>query len=591
VTLLQTVFSPVAVIDRRRIVVPEPRPPAPGGAENTYGMMYDVLEAYYQNNGIFSNVQYGLTTEGIKAEAVRGLRNPAFRCVEFHASKLWPGPLETALPIRTRNEAIQGPIQQVWTWSNWANRKQLAARYLAGLGDLVLKVVTKVRDDAGNDLPISDRRVYFQVIKPRYVTDLVTDERNFVKRIRIDIPQQRRTPDGTKDVVRTELWEEDRGVGGVQIWEHDQGEEAPIEQLGPVLLEQSLESMGIDFIPIVYAPFRDVGENRGANAFVYQLDKIDEINAQVTRLHKIMFRYGRPVWAILSNMVDATRRAMPAPRFEDSPYSGPTAAGTAGLSGAETWLEGEPVLYFPGLSKPELLIPALQYESFLNAIEAMMRELEDDLPELIYYRVIRSFQEASGRALSYMLSPAVDRVIEVRASAEAALVRADQIALTLGRQIGIFGTGIGTFDSADDKSSFAHTFATRPVIPLSEMDIAEAERARTEAFQRKHELGVPKRRLWLEMGYDQDEIAENEQWWAKEQQEDLKNNQALLEMQAEVQADAVAQQAEVQALAASIKPNTSLTVPANPQSPGTPGRGAGRPRGTQQANSQTIARR
>src|SRR5690242_7925392 len=87
--------------------------------------LYGLLRAYYQNNGLYSRLARAMVERGLDAAPMAALRNPAFRVVEFYVAAIWPGPLSTALPIRTDNEAIVAPIEQVWAWSNWAARKQV----------------------------------------------------------------------------------------------------------------------------------------------------------------------------------------------------------------------------------------------------------------------------------------------------------------------------------------------------------------------------------------------------------------------------------------------------------------------------------
>src|SRR5687768_12752992 len=103
--------------------------------------MYAALWAYYQGNAMYETLrqQHVVTTLG--NEALRGLRNPAFRATEYYVAHLWPGPLKQALPIEPADgvpnpDALTAAIEQIWTWGNFAQRKQVAARYLAGLGDL-----------------------------------------------------------------------------------------------------------------------------------------------------------------------------------------------------------------------------------------------------------------------------------------------------------------------------------------------------------------------------------------------------------------------------------------------------------------------
>src|SRR5690348_13338661 len=75
---------------------------------------YDVLQSYYESNGLYQVLQSAGAAAGLSGEQLRAIRNPAFRAVEFHASHLWPGSLPDALPIVTENERIIPAVQQVW---------------------------------------------------------------------------------------------------------------------------------------------------------------------------------------------------------------------------------------------------------------------------------------------------------------------------------------------------------------------------------------------------------------------------------------------------------------------------------------------
>ena len=224
-----------------------------------YDNTYAVLRAYYHNNDLYSDVEAALHERAIWREGMQSLRNPAHRVVEFYAAKLWPGSLPAALPIETRHEAIIEPIQQVWEWSNWSAKKQVAARWFAMLGDLFIKVVT--RPDAS--------RVYFQLVQPDYVTDFATDERGYLTYCRIDVPQ---TVDGQSRTL-TEVWTK----LSVRQWLHTRSKDEPVERLGQPKSETLLSTWGIDFVPIVHAKFQDVGDDRGVGVYTHAIDKIDEV--------------------------------------------------------------------------------------------------------------------------------------------------------------------------------------------------------------------------------------------------------------------------------------------------------------------------
>ena len=157
----------------------------------------------------------------------------------------------------------------------------------------------------------------------------------------------------------------------------------------------------------------------------------------------------------------------------------------------------------PGNARLAPLVPQVNYDAALNVVAAMMQELEKDLPELAYYR-LREMGDISGRAAKLLLSDAVARVEEARGNAETALIRANQMALTIGRVAGLWGEDVGAYEAGD----FEHTFAPREVIPTSELERAQADKAKADAFKVRVELGVSQEQALRELGYSDDEIAE-----------------------------------------------------------------------------------
>lgn len=408
---------------------------------------YRTLRAYYENNGLYDVIREMARGVGAEAQALRPLRNPAHRAVEFYAAKLWPGMLPDALPIVAGNERIVEPIQQVWTWSGWSAAKQVAARWFACYGDWFTKVV--VKRDAGG----APQSVYFQIIDAQYVTDLDADERGFLTFLRIDLPRRKREGDGVKSYTYTEVW--DKATQTYRVWEHGHGADTALGQLGTPQRQAQFSEFSIDFVPVVHAKFRDVGEARGAGCFVHCLDKIDETNRSATRLHQMLWRHNKAMWALSANMQDSDGRPVPAPlipRNDDDKVS---------LSDDEDWVE------LPGLSTLQPLTPQIQYDAALAVVDAQIAEIERDLPELAYYR-LQERSDMSGVAIRTLLSAATDRLVEARGNAETALARLDAMALTIGQNVGLF-TGLGTYEDGD----FEHSFQTREAFPISPAEEAD----------------------------------------------------------------------------------------------------------------------
>ncbi len=453
-----------------------------GGVELPPLERYAVMEAYYKNNGLYQDLARALQQLSVQTQAIRGLMNPAYRIVEFYPSVLWPGRLPEALPIipDDTNSAIVEPIQQIWTWSNWTRKKQFYARWLALFGDVFIKVP---RSENG-------QRVFFQIVRPEFVTDFETDERDNIVTCRIDIPISEKVGNSLMQWTHTELWSKAEQLE--RIWVHKEGREAEIEDLGTPSEVHDFSEWGIDFVPIVHVPFRDVGELRAAGAFTFQIDKIDQVNADATRLGQLLFRHNRPSTVFVGGQ-DSDGRALPPPTVITNQ--------TTGLMERID----EDVLSVGGDTRVMSLIHNINWDAQLKKVENGMREIEDDCPELGWWRV-REFgrsNDVSGRALNYILAPAIRRAIEARGNGEDGMVRAAMMALTIGAQgePRLF-SNIGTFEDGD----FEHRFAEREVVPISDMEKAETDRARALAAQAWVAAGLPLEDILRRNDYPEDDI-------------------------------------------------------------------------------------
>ena len=409
---------------------------------------YRVLFAYYQQNGLYDYLNLQLQATKSSSHALKPIRNPANRVVEFYASKLFPGKLPEGLVITTENEAIIEPIHKLWTWSNFSSTKQKWARWFAIFGDWFVKITTKGEPVDG---------VLMSIIRPEYVTKMELDSSGFLTYIRIDVPQ---TDDDGEVTWHTEEWDKETQV--MTIWSHDQGPDKAIKDLpNPVSSMTFEQTHGSDFIPIVYQQFRDDGAGRGNGAFSAQLDKIDEANKQATRLAQILFRYNRPLWAATSTGVDQTGRPLP-------PISLDGVVDSAGI----LQFGKDDFLSLPAASDLKSLVPNINYADALAVLESQLSELEKDLPELAYYQ-LSGFREISGRAIRFLLDAMISRVKEARGNAETGLQRAHAMALTVGANFGLEGfTGIGLFE----EGAFQHDFLEREVLPEDLLERSEIVR-------------------------------------------------------------------------------------------------------------------
>lgn len=390
--------------------------------------LWKQLMDYYQQNGLYDDLMEAAYYLDTWHDAMKPLRNPANRSVEFFVAKLMPGVLPDALPIVTENESIIEPIQSVWEWSNLNEKKPSVLRHYSIYGNIFLHPVSS--EDG--------TRVYLQFLDPMYLTDFTKDDSGNMLTARVDIPQ-----DGSK------WWTEYWTTEGCWMWENSMNPSTRIEDLGDPVYSASLSEFGIDFCPFVHVQFRNIGEKWGWGAFQHCLDKIDEANRMATRLHQMIFRYNKPLWALTSNAVDSMNRPVPAPRI-------------GGSNSDKLEIEDDTLVRLPGVSTLTPLIPNVNYAALAAVLDGQMAEIEKDLPELRYYELSKQ-NNLSGIAIRLLLNDAIDRAEEARANFEAGLIRAESMALTMGSYLGIF-SGIGNDN--------AHSYQQREIFPVSKTEKA-----------------------------------------------------------------------------------------------------------------------
>ena len=432
----------------------------PASTPWTARQRYEMMDNYYYANGVYTALMESLRAADVHVHAITEIRNPVAAAVEFYAAKLWPGPLETALQIKpaepARADLLTEAINRVWDWSNWAAKKQLAARWLPLHGDLFLHARQKVkRRGTGTDgAPLYEiTGAYIQVVDAKEVTDFREDERGFITLLRHDVSN---TDDRGYTTYTVTVWSKD--AGDVKTYRHTQAIDTPLSHMGDPVSIVPFAAQGIDFIPWAHCPFRDVGPEdevpRGLPLIWTAISKIDACNRNATRLNDLMLRHGKPTNALKSNMIDATGRpiAVNLEIQEDS-------------NGVKTWGDDD-VLNLPGNAELQQLVPNINYQAHLDLVTADLRAIEMDLPELTYHRIMDK-GEMSGKALQRVLSVLVDRVVEVRGNAYPTLIRATQMALTLaqvGEVKGFDSKALGTYDTG----AFAFTLVGQDVIPQTE---------------------------------------------------------------------------------------------------------------------------
>lgn len=456
--------------------------------------MYDLLEALYYND--VQDVADTLRPTGQRPYEARGLRNPSHAVVEYFVSTVWPRNLNDAFPFEYPPEftlehikRLERNVHKLWLNSNWAVKKSLYIRRQAMLGDAVIKIATNQK--SANDKPT---RVFFRHIHPMYVTEFDVDERDYLTYIRIDVPKSRRTATGkVEQFTEVEVWDKERGR--FRVWHTDLGFAAPYEALGPPRIDDDMEAYGVDFIPFVHAKFKDDGRRRGLSALTPAVSKILEADRMATRMSDMLFRFNRPEKALVSNHLDPRGFPMPAPKLPEPDEFDEVTMGN------ERWYR------FPSGWSPQNLVAAVDYRSLLDAINAQVESNRlTDFPSLTYYMLAEIGRDLSGKALRYMLTPAISQTVEARANSDWTLVRANQMGIHVMKQNGLLedGADVGSYDQGD----YEHWFGDRPVISLSEDEQVSIRKTKAEASAARRAYGVTMRQLLLEDGFTEAEAEE-----------------------------------------------------------------------------------
>jgi hypothetical protein len=460
-------------------------------AEAPISDRYALLRALYAQNGLYAGTAQYLKDEGLWMPSLKAIGNPTNQVVEFYAAVL-PGP---DMVIQSDNLNLAEPIRKLWKWSNFDALRVVLARENAMLGDSFVKVV---QNDART-------RVYFQMIDPEYVVDFDVDARGNVVWIRIDVPRQRRLANGTLEpYTEIEVWS--KAEQSYRLWEYDQ-RNGPVYSLDDDLarlkqpkVEMPLAAFGIDFVPFVHIPFRRVpGEARGQAAVWPSIEKIVNLDLILTALHQNYFAYDRPTTTLESPSVTSSGLGAPPPMIKQGNIDD-------GQTNVINW--GRDKLFrLPSGWTIKHTVPDINFAAGLAIVQDYWTMLVRERAELIWSMLAELGSNTSGVALKTMAAKAEAMGREARANWEQGVVRADMMGLTMMVGARLAEASIGSFDSPDPATSFDHAFEERPILPVVEMDEAQAELAKAQGFAAWVAAGLPFVEAAQRAGYTEEEAA------------------------------------------------------------------------------------
>lgn len=460
--------------------------------------LHALMRGMAMNSAVYESIAAGLPRYGLEGVALQGLRNPTNAVAQFYRATLWPGTIreddaESALPLimpeRTTNDALRAAIHGVWRASNWNSLKDDVAYDNANLGEQVLKIVEGK----------PTKPPYVQVIQPEFLTDLDVDGRRYLTYIRLDIPISSidaeslgyRTADQYRTIWRTEIWDKRRST--YRVWVHQEGATTPDNELGTPLIDTELDQVyGVDFIPFVHMMHeRSSASPRGIPATLRAFDKIVYLDVLATSLHQRLNNHNTDEKVLQSQLTGAMGEPLPPPMLGDAGKV--TVNGTTIWSLPSGWTMNNTASLIDFVSHAAEVVTT--YESLKNT----------DLPELAWGLISESGNDVSGKALQYQLTAAKARCDQARGMAEDALIRATQMALSVGQAMEVAGfdaASIGTYDTG----ALDFWIDDRPIVPLTEQERDDLDTAKANRLKVLTDAGASLEAAAKTAGYTDDEI-------------------------------------------------------------------------------------
>ncbi len=368
---------------------------------------YSLLWAYY-NNSLFdraaANLQVWTAYKSAYAlyRNIRLIYNPTRRLVDFYAGQVYPGVLAdsasssppTAIPLSPDTPAdLSSAITQFWQWSNWQARKAVEVRYGAALGSVLVEVV----DD------LEHGKVRAEIVWPGFVTDLMLDGAGNVKAY---ATQYLATDEEGTYIYRKEV-DGDYFRYYRNNQPHDYGAGA-------------VAANPYGFVPAVWIKHSDTGSDTGSPAVAGSLGKIDELNNLASHVHDQIHKViGAPIVLWSSGSVQNIWNTQKRGATSDFP---------------EPAQDQESLLMLKGSAdgRVDSLAGNLSLADAAVHMDRLLGEIEQDHPELVFYKELRSMSQVTGPAASRLVGDVTSRVTEAAANYDRANIALFQMAVAIG---------------------------------------------------------------------------------------------------------------------------------------------------------------
>jgi hypothetical protein len=226
------------------------------------------------------------------------------------------------------------------------------------------------------------------------------------------------------------------------------------------------------FIPLVVIPHIDVGADWGWSELHAGLPKFRELDDIASKAHDQVRKAVDPVW-LFSGVSQPAQGVRPPPRTTDNPQPG---------------RDDLPALYGPIGADAKALVADIDLAAVFARLDGLIAELERDYPEMDMSAWNVS-SAASGAARRVARQRVEVRALERRASYDAGMIRAQQMAVAIGGMRGYpgyEGFGLDSYDSG----ALDHQIGARPVFPPDEADDEEIRLSFWQGIKTATEAGA-----------------------------------------------------------------------------------------------------
>jgi len=407
----------------------------------------------------------------------RNIYNPAHRLGDFGRTHILGGPLDpaagdgskepTALPIITDNPALRESIAKLWRDSMWNVHKGTMGLWGTILGDVGVRIV---------DNP-NHGRVQLQLVHPTMIKDVEFDEVGNVRGYEFE---EERSDPLSRDKTRMAVYNETATRDGDLVVYRTTRNGQPFAWNG--MAETWAEPYG--FIPFVMVQHNNVGGKWGWSELHAGQSKIREIDDVASKINDFI-RKSVDAPMLIAGAMAPKRNAikMTATETETESYS------SLQVTYPEAGRQDVPTLYAKDpQTKAQPLLAELDIAHSFGSVDRILKELEREFPEL-ETDIWGVGTDTSGRALRVARERVVTKVYERRANYDNALVRAHQMALSIGGMRRYKGYESFNLDSYKAGDLDFH-IGMRPVFAEHMNDRVEGEKALWDAAISASTVGV-----------------------------------------------------------------------------------------------------